>query len=367
MSAPPLRFKNADGREFPEWEVDLLGNHAETIQSGKSNARNDNGKYIFYGSTGAIGYANSFEYQGNKILIARVGNAGYLYEVNGDYCVSDNTLMLTLKKRNNYSFFFNLLTNENLSKLVFGSAQPLITGGHLKNLNVAIPSFLEQTKIASFLTTIDEKITQLTQKCNLLAQYKKGVMQQIFSQELRFKDDNRREFSEWEETRLSDVCDIKKGKQLNKEELTKFDIYPVINGGQNPSGYTDIWNTKENTVTISEGGNSCGFVNFIKNKFWAGGHCYTLMKLKNGVNNHFLFQILKFNEPSIMRLRVGSGLPNIQKTAIGDFLVLIPESEKEQTKIANFLTAIDNKITHTQTQLKAVKQYKKGLLQQMFI
>ena len=218
MNVPQLRFKDDAGRDFPEWTHDSLESYSETIRSGKSKSRKDIGEYILYGSTGAIGFSDEFEYQGKTILIARVGaNAGYLYEVNGSYGVSDNTLILALKMPNNHSFFFNLLTKSNLNSLVFGSGQPLITGGILKSLNVGVPCIDEQTKIANFLTAVDEKITQLTQKCDLLAQYKKGVIQQIFSQELRFKDDDGQDFPEWEEFLLKNALIKNSAKNKNIE------------------------------------------------------------------------------------------------------------------------------------------------------
>ena len=118
-------------------------------------------------------------------------------------------------------------------------------------------------------------------------------MQKLLSGEVRFgaatlvAEDNATEVAspEWEEVRLGDVVKIYKGKQLNKSTLTKEGAFPVINGGIEPSGYTDNFNTLENTITISEGGNSCGFVNLITEKFWSGGHCYTLQEIQ--VNNTF--------------------------------------------------------------------------------
>ena len=228
------------------------------------------------------------------------------------------------------------------------------------------PSLQEQEKIANFLTNIDKKISLTEEKLELFREYKKGVMQKIFSQELRFKDSNGNDYPEWEEKRLGDIVNINKGKQLNKELLEKQGEYPVINGGILPSGYTDKYNTLSNTITISEGGNSCGYVNFIKNNFWAGGHCYTLNK-KIEINYKYLYQLLKFNEVNIMDLRVGSGLPNIQKSAINNYKINISTTLEEQQKIADFLSSIDSKIESIEKKLEGLKEFKKGLLQQMFV
>ncbi len=231
---------------------------------------------------------------------------------------------------------------------------------------ITLPSEEEQQKIANFLTTIDNRIEKIEEKKILLENYKKGVMQQIFSQELRFKGDDGNDYPDWERKKLGDICNIKKGEQLNREHLKEDDLYPAINGGIMPSGYTNRYNTEENIITISEGGNSCGYINFIKSKFWSGGHCYTIEDLKEDINNLFLYQILKFNEILIMSLRVGSGLPNIQKKDLNSFNLNLPPLP-EQQKIANFLTTLDKKIENIQTQISESKTFKKGLLQQMFV
>ncbi len=166
--------------------------------------------------------------------------------------------------------------------------------------------------------------------------------------------------------KLGDLVDVVKGKQLNKEELIEVGTYPCQNGGIEPSGYTEEFNTIENTITISEGGNSCGYVNFMTSKFWCGGHCYSLLNIKKSTLNHFLFQYLKFNQNEIMKLRVGSGLPNIQKGSITNFRIEIPCIE-EQQKIASFLSAIDVQIEGVSKKIEQTKLFKKGLLQQMFV
>ena len=140
----------------------------------------------------------------------------------------------------------------------------------------------------------------------------------------------------------------------------------VLNGGQEPSGYTNSWNTPENTITISEGGNSCGFVNYNQEKFWSGGHCYYLNNLSQKVDTYYLYSYLKFIEPQIMRLRVGSGLPNIQKGDIENIKIkLAPNNEQQQ--ISKLLLSTDEKVNSIKTQKESFEIFKKGLLQQMFV
>lgn len=175
-----------------------------------------------------------------------------------------------------------------------------------------------------------------------------------------FKDDG-----SWEIALLDDVCQIIKGEQLNKSNLTIEGIFPCQNGGVEPSGYTDKFNTTANTITISEGGNSCGFVNYITTNFWLGGHCYKLL-LTDEIDDKFLYHNLKYNENDIMKLRVGSGLPNIQLKTLRNFPVVITESSAEQQKIAACLSSLDDVIAGHEEKLTALEEHKKGLMQNLF-
>lgn len=118
--------------------------------------------------------------------------------------------------------------------------------------------------------------------------------------------------------------------------------YYVLNGGKDPSGYTDNYNTEANTISISEGGNSCGYVNYNTEKYWSGGHNYTLASLK--LNTEYLFSYLKFKESDIMAMRVGSGLPNIQKSTLNEFFISYPK-EEEQVLIGQYFSYLDSLIT----------------------
>jgi type I restriction enzyme S subunit len=269
----------------------------------------------------------------------------------------------TILKTNENSLFLSYYLNNKRNKiatLAQGASVVHLYASLIKNLKINLPSLEEQTKIANFLTVIDEKIGFLTKTHNLLKTYKKGITWQIFTQKLRFKEF----MGGWEEKRLGDIVIINKGIQLNKDDMIDKGEYHVLNGGIEPSGFTNKPNTPKNTITISEGG-SCGYVNYNFENFWAGGHCYTIENINQEINKLFLFQELKYLERHIMRLRVGSALPNIQKKDLNNFIVKIPVLE-EQEKIANFLSNIDEKIEEIDIELNLFKEFKKGLLQKMF-
>lgn len=168
--------------------------------------------------------------------------------------------------------------------------------------------------------------------------------------------------SEWISKELSQIAKITKGQQLNKTCLFSHGDYYVLNGGVEPSGYYDKWNTEANTISISEGGNSCGYVNYNSERFWSGGHCYSLSKI-NDISTECLFHILKYRQSDIMALRVGSGLPNIQRKALSSFELFFPLDAHEQDEITRVLSKIDTVICKTKAIIDKYKALKEGLMQ----
>ncbi len=253
-----------------------------------------------------------------------------------------------------------------------GSMKKITKRGFL-TLLISLPPLPEQKKIAEILSAWDRAI-EITNR--LITNYellKKGLMQQLLTGRMRFPEfdheihekheKKKGELPEgWKEVRLGRICWIRKGVQLNKSTLSTNGQYPVINGGVEPSGFTDKWNQKENTITISEGGNSCGYINYITQKFWSGGHCYTLEEVSQ--DKLYLYYFLKFCEYKIMRLRVGSGLPNIQKKDIHNYIITIP-SLPEQTRIAAVLSTCDREIELLKKRQEKLKEQKKGLMQKL--
>ena len=384
-NTPSLRFPEFNG----DWEWKKVGELCDSIVPGRNKPTNFEGDIPWITTpdiehNGIINYSKkglniskdeakkvgSKIVPINSIIISCVGELG-LSAISGKEIIINQQLHAFIpKEKIEYRFLLYQLNlkKKYMDKVATKTAVPYMNKDNCNSIPIDFPTLPEQQKIATFLTAVDEKLQALKQKKNLLEQYKKGVMQKVFSQELRFTDDNGNEFADWEEKKLGEVCAIKKGKQLNKEELTETGEYPCINGGINLSGYTDKFNTLENTITISEGGNSCGYINFFKVKFWSGGHNYSIEINNTEENdNDFLFQLLKYNEAEIMKLRVGSGLPNIQKKDLVAFSLVLPISKEEQTKTANFLSAIDEKINHCQAQIVNTEVWKKGLLQQMFV
>lgn len=175
-----LRFKDENGKAYPKWEEKRLGEVCESIKSGRDKA-SEEGSFPLYGSTGKIGNSNEYSHDGNYILIARVGaNAGTINLIDGKFAVSDNTLVVSCYDKKSIKYVFYYLNFFNLNKLIFGSGQPLITGGQLKDLQLPFPSKEEQQKIANFLSAIDAKIKSVATQIEKTQTFKKGLLQQMF-------------------------------------------------------------------------------------------------------------------------------------------------------------------------------------------
>ena len=306
--------------------------------------------------------------KGNEILLPSagedpldIGSASAL--TLKDIAIGRTINILRPSKENIYSqeyiaYYINFQLKRKIASLAKGSSISNVYNSDLKKLIIPLPPLKEQQKIAQILTTWDSAIIKQEELMEAKERLKKGLMQKLLSGEVRFDGFD----GEWEVEKLSNISKIKKGQQLNKIDLIENAKYPAINGGINPSGYTDNYNTDENTITLSEGGNSCGYVNYITTKFWSGGHCYSLLNVK--INVYFLYQYLKFNELNIMRLRVGSGLPNIQKGDIESFKINVPPLQ-EQQKIAQLLTTADKEIELLKEELDTLKEQKRGLMQRL--
>lgn len=129
---------------------------------------------------------------------------------------------------------------------------------------------------------------------------------------------------------LGKVCKIEKGKQLNKEQLSEDGLYPVMNGGINPSGYWNEYNFEENKITISQGGASAGYINFLKTKFWAGAHCYVVKICNEFMNYKFIYHFLKEKQKHLLSSQVGAGIPSISLKEINALRIPMPPLEVQE-------------------------------------
>ena len=253
-----------------------------------------------------------------------------------------------------FAYQLNGTRKKDIARVAQGVSVVHLYGENLKQIRVYYPNTEEQKKITRLLSLIDERIATQNKIIEDLKKLKSAIAETVFNN------------MKGHLANLSAICNIVKGKQVNGEELSEKGKYYVMNGGITPSGYYDQCNTPANTISISEGGNSCGYVQYNKSSFWSGGHCYTLQDISSGVETQYLFHYLKRYESNIMNLRIGTGLPNIQKKDLENFRIVLPPSNV-QKEIATCLTAIEHKILVEIKWLDSVQKEKQHLLRQMFI
>ena len=135
--------------------------------------------------------------------------------------------------------------------------------------------------------------------------------------------------------KLKDITKFSKGTQINGKNLIDDGAYSYLNGGINPSGKWNEFNVAENTVTISEGGNSSGYVNYMSKAFWCGAHCYYLYD--GPKNSKYLYYALKSQQERLFRIRSGACMPNIKKSDLGNFIIEYEEDETRQEEVVKVL------------------------------
>lgn len=360
-----------------DWEVKQMGKVATSIASGKSKSKFAIGTYPVFGSTGIIGWNDQYDYQGNKILIARVGaNAGTVNIVDAKYGVSDNTLIVSYDKNTDINFSYYQLISIRLNQLVFGSGQPLITGGQLKSLLVPLPpTKAEQTAIATALSDADALISRLEELIAKKRNIKQGVMQELLTGKKRLPGFN----GKWEVKELGEIAEMSSGGT----PLTSNNSYY---GGQIPwvviADMTRIkkylFNTEKNITEIGLRNSSAKLFKkgtLLFAMYASIGKCaiakvdITCNQAILGINTkkidtEFLYYYLAFNEQKFLQMGQTGTQNNLNKEIVQNLDIPYPSSQ-EQTAIAQVLSDMDAEIEQLEQKLDKFKMIKQGMMQEL--
>ena len=321
-----------------------------------------------------------------------VGSSAFIKKAPKKTYLSDKLWQFKVNQNANIQwiafYFSNETTLTKLRDMATGTSNSMknITKPDVLNIDLFAPQKAEQTKIASFLSNVDEKISQLTQKHELLNQYKQGMMQKLFSQQIRFKADDGSEFGEWEITSIKDaVSFIKDGthgthqddpssnlfllsaKNLQNGKIVIDDKDRKINQKEFDSIYKN-YKLQDGDILLSVVG-TIGRVAIFKDYYesYAFQRSVAFMRFKKALPE-FIYQLFlaKDFQNELLVRQVVSAQPGIYLGDLSKIDIKLPCLE-EQTKIANFLSAIDQKIEVVAQQIEQAKTWKKGLLQQMFV
>ena len=345
---PNLRFP-----EFQEeWEEYRIEDITVNISLGRCKSHSSNGKYNLYGSTGIIGKTDEACYEGNLVLVARVGaNAGFLQIINEPCGITDNTLIIKPKEVDvQYIYYF--LQHFNLNRLIFGSGQPLITGGMLKKVKVSLGTIQEQNKITRLLSILDERITTQNKIIDKLQSLIKGLRVRL----IQIENGNI--------VHLGEIARIYQPQTISSTELTEDGF--LVYGANGIIGKYKEYNHKTEQICITCRGNTCGMVNYTKPMSWITGNAMVINtdEHQNKVCKRYLYHYLSaYNFNSLIS---GSGQPQIVRTPLEQLKVTLP-TFLEQKQKATFLDKIQGKIEISNKTLNLYLQQKQYLVRQMFI
>jgi type I restriction enzyme S subunit len=315
----------------------------------------------------------------NDIILTLTGtfgkkDFGYSYQIKNETNLLLNQRLAVFKITNsNYSANFLkyiLLNNTFLNKFfrfsVGGTGnQANVSIQDIKSFKIPFPKLEEQNKIANFLTTVDKKITNLENTIISLENQKKGLLQQIFSQKLRFKDKNGNNYPNWEKKKIGLICSISTGKSNTQDKIDngKYPFYVRSATIERSSKYLY---DEEATLTVGDGVGTGKVFHYVNGKYDLHQRCYRMFNFKNTHAKYFYYFFSSHFYNRVKRMSAKNSVDSVRMNMISDMIINLPCLE-EQTKIADFLSAFDRKLDNQKAQLEHWKQIKKGLLQQMFV
>lgn len=240
-----------------------------------------------------------------------------------------------------------------------GTKQQSFTATIVKNLPITYPKqVIEQHRIASALTSIDNLISSLGKLIEKKKNIKQGAMQQLLTGKTRLKG-----FTEpWREKKLGEVCSVKKGVRVVKRNLTTNGLYPVYQNTNFPLGYSNHYNVEANTPFVIIGG-SAGQIGICREKYWAADDCAFFAC--HDINKEYLYYVLLLNQSNILHnVRTGT-IPRLDRTFLSGMLVYISSNIAEQQAIATILTKMDDEITALEAKKAKYEAIKQGMMQQL--
>ena len=401
---PSLRFPDFDN----EWKVQLLSELAN-FRNGKAHeqAISKNGDYVVINSKFISTEGKVRKFSDSQIAPVAAGEITMVmsdipkgralakcYHVEANNVYTLNQRICALSATNSYGKFLFFRINRNRYFLEFdsGVGQTNLRKDEVLDCPLRCPETLpEQKKIADFLTSVDERIGQLIKKKALLEDYKKGVMQQLFSQQIRFKDDNGNDFPDWEEKKLGELGQFKTSsvdkKIVEGERLVRLVNYMNVYrheeiNNQTVSSYMEV-SAKDNQIETSD--LKAGDILFTPSSETSDDIGHSVVILEDLANTVYSYHLMRFRPKVKLDINyshyfcnTSEVLKQISKAATGStrFTVSVTEFSKirvkvppvpEQKKIADFLSSIDQKIESISQQIARTQTFKKGLLQQMFV
>lgn len=383
---PMLRFKADDGSDFPDWEEMTLGELFYISAGGdidKNNCAVKQSKdypYPIYANAlvngGLYGYTNYYKIDGDTFTVTGRGDVGHAVARHCKYVPIVRLLVCRPNMDDDVDFFAEQINYTRI--FIESTGVPQLTAPQLSKTKVKRPSLPEQRKIADLLSAVDDVISAQEAEVAAWEKRKKGVMQKLFSQEVRFKADDGSDFPDWEEQKIEDVCVLNPRTEQLDDEFYYMDLGSIDHGRwETPEivNKVDAPSRAQRVAAIDDvffqsvRPYNMGHYHYVaaKDKQVVASTGYIQARMRNG-SNAFLYQLFyeeRFNAEVNARC-TGSNYPAINSRKFGEITVALP-SLPEQRKIADCLSALDDVIIKAKNELAKWQELKKGLLQQMFV
>ena len=384
---PKLRFSGFND-EWESYKFDDLFNFQVAGDMKKelfNDELTDEFKYPLYANAleneGLLGYYKDYKYESNSITVTARGNIGYATVRKNKFSAIGRLIILTAKINLNMNFFEEYINN-NVKVHIESTGVPQLTAPSLKINKINCPNLNEQNKISNFLTRLNKKIELLEKKHQCYQDFKKYLMQQIFTQKLRFRNFN----ENFNEYLISQLFISKKGSGLSKDMIENDGVNKCVLYGELYTNYSEIISevqsrTNEECKSLSKYGDilipsstttkGIDLVTasvILDDDVYLGGDITILRNKDDSIvnNSYFAYYFSNGLIKDVSRLTQGSTIIHLYWKDFKKVKVMLPSLE-EQEKITNILISIDEKLNEINNIIDSMKEFKKGLLQQMFV
>lgn len=393
MIEPKLRFKADDGSDFPDWEEKTLGELFSISAGGDIDRDNSSIKrsqdypYSVYANSlsnhGLYGYANYYKIDGDTFTVTGRGDVGWAVARHGKYVPIVRLLVCQPKAGDNVDFFAAQVNSTRI--FIESTGVPQLTAPQLAKVKIKRPSLPEQRKIADLLSTVDDVIAAQQAEVDAWERRKKGVMQKLFSQEVRFKADDGSDFPDWEEKTLGDLGEFIKGAPLSKADIAP-EGNPMILYGELYTTYGEVayeiarstnrnvddkYRSKIGDVLIPTSGETPEEIStatcVMKEGVILAGDLY-IYRTVDEIDGRIMSYLLNHQANKVIScIAQGKSVVHVQAKELRNITVVFPFEMGEQRKIADCLASMDEVIQKSKDELAKWQELKKGLLQQMFV
>lgn len=395
MNVPKLRFKNAEGADFPLWTMSKLGNEVQFSKGGKlgkSDLQKEGSHqcllygelYTSYGSIASKIFSRTdtdSDTTSQKYDVVMPTSGETAEDIATATCIPFDGILyggdlIILRSQTLYGPFLSYQINSSLkrkiSRVAQGKSVVHIGAEKIKPISFSFPCLEEQQKIASFFSTLDQKIELNERKLEALEELKKGLMQKIFNREIRFKQEDGSDFPKWNNKRLGEVACLNNGRAYKQEELLNEGKYIVLRVGNFFTNEKFYYSNMElESCKYAHKGDLlyCWSASFGP-KIWGGEkviYHYHIWKIDPiNIDKNYLYYYLQRDVENLEQEMNGGTMMHLTKSNMELRSIEIPVIE-EQTKIASLFIHFDKKIELVLAKINSLKNLKQGFMQQMFV